>query len=110
MSMKLSIGYSGIRQRSHFGCPLGLFDLHVHVHELVIIFRGKIKQILLGNVRGVNKFFKIKKVMRRMTRKNKEKKEGFKMNITCFFKYSFFHLVKNEGFKNIKGCKLFSFD
>lgn len=27
VSMKLSIGYSGIRERSHLGCPFGTFDL-----------------------------------------------------------------------------------
>jgi len=28
VSMKLSIGYSGIRERSHLGCPFGIFDLN----------------------------------------------------------------------------------
>jgi hypothetical protein len=26
--MKLSIGYSGIKERSHLGCPFGIFDLY----------------------------------------------------------------------------------
>ena len=29
VSMKFSIGNSGIRERSHLGCPLGIFDLHI---------------------------------------------------------------------------------
>lgn len=28
VSMKLSIGYSGIRERSHLGCPFGMLDLY----------------------------------------------------------------------------------
>jgi len=30
VSMKLSIGYSGIRQRSHLGCPFGMLDLQAN--------------------------------------------------------------------------------
>lgn len=29
VSMKLSIGYSGINERSHLGCPFEVFDLHI---------------------------------------------------------------------------------
>lgn len=28
VSIKLSIGYSGIRERSHLGCPFGMLDLY----------------------------------------------------------------------------------
>lgn len=29
VSIKLSIGYPGIIERSHFGCPSGMFDLKI---------------------------------------------------------------------------------
>ena len=32
--MKLSKGYSGIKERSHLGCPLGTLDLQKHIWKL----------------------------------------------------------------------------
>jgi hypothetical protein len=39
--MKLSIGYPGIIERSHFGCPSGMFDLKIGVFDLTNTLPGK---------------------------------------------------------------------
>lgn len=35
VSIKLSIGYFGIIERSYFGCLLGMFDLKIGGFELI---------------------------------------------------------------------------
>jgi hypothetical protein len=38
VSMKFSNGYSGIKERSHLGCPLGMSDLQMQDRKLEMHF------------------------------------------------------------------------
>jgi len=47
VSMKLSMGYSGIKERSHLGCPFGIFDLYAkRVLSITHLTKGKFFHVL----------------------------------------------------------------